>query len=330
MSVAAKRYRLSQRLNLRADHAHTWRAMRLRQIEIFYHVYRAGTISGAARNLNVSQPSVSKVLKHTEDQLGIELFLRQKGRLIPTQIAHELFVEAQDVYNRLGTFSQSIENISKRRGGHLRLGVLPSLSLSLGPEWISRLRGADPELTFELTTLHSVEVSEALLERRVDVCLGFEESRSADISSQKIGEGRMVLVSARSLADLPGDVDCRVIESEDFIGMRDSGPLGNLVAHTLEAKGVNPKEIISAHTYHVALSLVRKQLGLTITDEFTAYSQLGAGLHRYPLSEFPPFPVYASWLSASPNAELIERGVRCAQDTMSAISAGIAALQPAR
>ena len=74
--------------------------MRLRQIEIFYHVYRAGTISGAARILNVPQPSVSKVLNHTEDQLGIELFLRQRGRLVPTQVAHELFVEAQDVLTK--------------------------------------------------------------------------------------------------------------------------------------------------------------------------------------------------------------------------------------
>ena len=197
--------------------------MRLRQIEIFYHVYRAGTISGAARNLNVSQPSVSKVLKHTEDQLGIELFLRQRGRLIPTQMAHELFVEAQDVYNRLGQFNQSLENISHRRGGHLRLGVLPSLSLSFGPEWIARLRKSDPSLTFELTTLHSAEVVASLTEKRVDLCLGFEKAHSDDIRAHRIGEGRMVLVSPRPLTEDPHEVDWRVIESADFIGMRDRG-----------------------------------------------------------------------------------------------------------
>ena len=64
--------------------------MRLRQIEIFYHVYRVGTISGAAQALNVSQPSVSKVLRHAEDQIGFELFQRVNGRLEPTPAAHEL------------------------------------------------------------------------------------------------------------------------------------------------------------------------------------------------------------------------------------------------
>jgi len=302
--------------------------MRLRQIEIFYHVYRAGTISAAARNLNVSQPSVSKVLKHTEDQLGIELFLRQRGRLVPTQIAHELFVEAQEVYGRLSTFNRSLENISNRRGGHLRLGVLPSLSLSFGPEWIARLRDADPLLTFELTTLHSADVIRSLSEKRVDLCLGFEKTQSDQLSSVKIGDGNMVLVSSRQLAEKPEAIDLRVIEGASFIGMRESGPLGKLVAANLEARGISPNEIVSAHTYHVALSLVRKQLGLAITDQFTAYSQLGAGLHRYVLKGFPTFTIQATSLTSFPDVDLIERSIDAAKQTMRTLETGISALQP--
>ncbi|MEO0463412.1 MAG: LysR family transcriptional regulator [Pseudomonadota bacterium] len=302
--------------------------MRLRQIEIFYHVYRSGTISGAARNLNVSQPSVSKVLKHTEDQLGIELFLRQRGRLIPTQLAHELFAEAQDVYHRLGSFNKSLENISNRRGGHIRLGVLPSLSLSFGPEWIAHLRAADRALTFELTTLHSAEVAPALSEKRVDLCLGFEPAPPEQFQSHALGDGRMVLVAPRPLAEDAQDVDLSIVERADFIGMRDSGPLGKLVDLALAEQGISPKEIVSAHTYHVAVSLVRKQLGLTITDQFTAYSQLGAGLHRYALREFPCFSVYAIALNSFPDGDLIARGVECARVTIRDLNAGIAALQP--
>ena len=50
--------------------------MRLRHIEVFYAVYRNGSVTGAAQELNVSQPSVSKVLRHAEDQLGYPLFQR--------------------------------------------------------------------------------------------------------------------------------------------------------------------------------------------------------------------------------------------------------------
>ena len=52
--------------------------MRIRHIEVFHAVYANGSISAAARMLNVSQPAVSKVLRHAEAQLGF--FLIHKGQ----------------------------------------------------------------------------------------------------------------------------------------------------------------------------------------------------------------------------------------------------------
>ena len=302
--------------------------MRLRQIEVFYHVYRAGSISGAARDLHVSQPSVSKVLRHAEDQLGITLFLRSKGRLIPTQAAHELFAEAEDIYARLSTFNHSLDNLGKRRGGHIRLGVLPSLSLSVGPDLISRLRAVDPMLSFELTTLHSSEMTQALLEKQSDLCIGFEQADDPRIACEQIGDGQMVLVSGNVLEGHGDGADIGVIDEADFIGMRDSGPLAQLVEDVLEEQSMEPVEIGSAHTYHVALSLVRKQLGLTVTDMFTAYSQLGAGLHRYLLEDLPSFPILTLSLADHPDTELIAKTISAARESVGELKAGIDRMQP--
>ena len=48
----------------------------LKQIEYFRAVMEAGTVSGAAAMLNVSQPNVSRMLKYTESRLGLRLFER--------------------------------------------------------------------------------------------------------------------------------------------------------------------------------------------------------------------------------------------------------------
>src|SRR3546814_9919123 len=76
-------------------------AMRFRQIEIFHAVYTTGSISAAARSLHVSQPSVSKVLHHTQSQLGLTLFTLVRGRLVATDEAHALFVEVSEIVERL-------------------------------------------------------------------------------------------------------------------------------------------------------------------------------------------------------------------------------------
>ena len=56
----------------------------LRQIEVFNAVMQTGSVIGAAKMLNVSQPVVSRVLRHLEDQTKVPLFERSKGRLQPT------------------------------------------------------------------------------------------------------------------------------------------------------------------------------------------------------------------------------------------------------
>lgn len=300
--------------------------MRLRQIEIFYHVYRAGSISGAARNLFVSQPSVSKVLRHLEDQLGFDLFLRDKGRLVATEAAHELYADVDQIYDQIRILRRSAANIRKRRGGHLRLGVLPSLSLSMAPELIARMWQSDPLFSFELTTLHSAEISHALYERRSDLCIGFEQFDDTRLKSYPIGEGKLVLVSGEPIDQESEAIDPAILHETNFIGLRESGPLGALIGDALAAREIEPLEIVTAHTYHIALSLVRKRVGYAIADQYTAFSHLGTGLHRYMLDDFPTFQIYATVLADHANAEEINHSVTALRGILTEFANTIASL----
>jgi len=55
--------------------------MNLRQMEVFRAVIESGSVTGAARQLNISQPAVTGLLRHTEDNLRFHLFERIRGRL---------------------------------------------------------------------------------------------------------------------------------------------------------------------------------------------------------------------------------------------------------
>ncbi|MDT4879650.1 Bacterial regulatory helix-turn-helix protein, lysR family [compost metagenome] len=63
---------------------------------------RCGTVTGAAAMLNISQPALSQILLHAEDQLGFKLFNRVRGRLVPTQEAEELYSQAEHIFGEGG------------------------------------------------------------------------------------------------------------------------------------------------------------------------------------------------------------------------------------
>jgi DNA-binding transcriptional LysR family regulator len=77
--------------------------MRLRYIELFHAVLTTGSITGAAKLLDISQPAASKALQHAEDKLGFALFSRVRGRLQPTQLALLLRKSFPDVTVELST-----------------------------------------------------------------------------------------------------------------------------------------------------------------------------------------------------------------------------------
>lgn len=272
--------------------------MRLRHIEVFYHVYREGSISAAARNLFVSQPSVSKVLRHAEDQLGFALFDRRKGRLYPTDAATELFREISDIYDRVSALHRSADNIRNRKGGHLRIGVLPSLGFAIVPPMVAAMRGANPDLSFDLATLHSEEVTAGLLEKRFDLCIGFDDEFDNRIRCRAINSVNLALVARRG--DFPEGthtIHPHVLDGREMIGLRDSGPVADRIETYLDQAGVEPLIAISAQTYYVAAELVKLGVGCAIVDGFTARRFSDEGVQSYALEGAPTLPFVALTLA---------------------------------
>jgi DNA-binding transcriptional LysR family regulator len=74
--------------------------MTLRQIEVIRAVMIAGTITGAAKLLNVSAPGISRLVKYTERSLGVRFFMRQNGRYFPTQDAEMIFEQFNAIYKK--------------------------------------------------------------------------------------------------------------------------------------------------------------------------------------------------------------------------------------
>lgn len=281
--------------------------MRLRHIEVFYHVYREGSISAAARILFVSQPSVSKVLRHAEDQLGFALFDRRKGRLYPTDAASELFREVSDIYERVAVLDRTATNIRSRKGGHLRIGVLPSLGFAIVPPMVAAMREADPLLSFDLTTLHSDEVTPGLVEKRFDLCIGFDDDFDPRIRSRTINAVGLALLARKdAFPEETGILSPRVLDGREMIGLRDSGPVADRVEHYLEQAEVRPIIAITAQTYYVAAELVKLGAGIAIVDGFTARRFAGTDLVSFELENSPALPFVALTLADRSENHLIE------------------------
>ncbi|MBS0254436.1 MAG: LysR family transcriptional regulator [Proteobacteria bacterium] len=287
--------------------------MRLRQIEVFHAVYSSGSISAAARLLNVSQPAVSKVLRHTETQLGFTLFDLVRGRLMATDDAHALFREVSEVYDRVASLQQAARNLRGSGTGHLRIGVLPSLGLDRIPQAIQRFRLHNPQVTFDLRTIHNSDFLRALYERECDVAFGYDPLSKPRMTLQQLAKGRlMVLAPPGAFDPARSGLTVEDLAPHDLIGVTSSGPIGTIVA----GAQLGLREVVSVDTYYVAAGLVRHGVGVAIVDAFTASAMAATGVDCFPLVPALEFSVYAAWLEDRPVSKLANRFIAEVQATL--------------
>lgn len=291
--------------------------MRLRQIEVFHAVYANGSISAAARALNVSQPAVSKVLRHTEAQLGINLFDLVRGRLVPSDEAHALFREVDEVFGRIASLQMTAQNLRSSGAGHLRIGVVPSLGLEIAPRAIAAFRAKHPDVTFGVRTLHHNDVVRALYERECDLAIGYDPPEHPRMKQQKLASGALCLLTpAGQFGAGRESVAISDLNGLDIVSVTGSGPIGDLVTSALARAHVEVREIVSVSTYYIAAALVRYGSGVAIVDAFTAQAMATDGLDRLRLLPQLEFGVCAAWLEDRPLSKLGVTFVAAVQDAL--------------
>jgi len=279
--------------------------VRLRHIEIFHAVYVNGSVSAAARALNVSQPSVSKTLRHAESLLGFRLFQRTSGGLVPTEDAHALFTEVSEIQDRVYALREAGRNLRRGAGAVLRVSALPSLCLQAVPTAVSQFLRTHETVKFDLQTVHHDDLLRKLYERETDLAIAYEVPPAAPIGAQPLGQGELVLLyREQDMPDAPPEVELEFLRGQRFISLAASGPIGLLFTQELERLELELDAVVSARTFYIATALVQQGVGMTVVDRFTAQASLAPGLSVRPLKPRLTFPVHAMFLLNRPPTAL--------------------------
>ncbi len=274
--------------------------MNYRHLEIFFSVMTCGTVTEAARQLGVSQPSVTTTLKQAERSLGVTLFHRRGGRLVPTAEARALFDEAQRAHDALAAFELLANRLRQGQGGQLRIAAIPTLSLQLLPNAIAHFAARDDHYAYSVTTANTEDILARLDARPGAYHLGFTIGRVEE--THVVGE---VLAETELLAVVPDDFPARPgqalqpeeLQDTPYIAAFDGTALALACNGVFVDAGVTPNVVAHIHTHHLAGRLVQRGLGYTLIDAVTVYALAhdrddpGFRVHR--LASRPTMPFMA-------------------------------------
>ena len=179
--------------------------MKIREIEIFRAIMLGGTVTEAARILNVSQPAVSTALRHAENRLGMPLFRREKGRVVPTPEALELYAEVEGLFEKLNAIQKFAEDLRDTRSGVLSIASTPTLTYAFLAEAIAQFRAERPGVRVLLEVTHTQRTVEQAAVGQIDLGFIHAPSENPVLAAEKLATAGIICVVPRDhpLAALP-------------------------------------------------------------------------------------------------------------------------------
>ncbi|TAN07372.1 MAG: LysR family transcriptional regulator [Rhodanobacteraceae bacterium] len=247
--------------------------MRLRYIELFHAVLTTGSLTGAAKLLNISQPAASKALQHAEDKLGFALFSRVRGRLQPTQQALQLRDRIEKIIQDVHDLQRLTSSMGQPGSCPLRVTCTPTLAQVLLPAATVLLRKAFPDAAAELSTQHSAVMCEALSLRETDIGLTLQDTGHQTLRQKVLCRGHVMVIAPPGWwpeKELSQPLPISALAGQPMVGITVRDALGNMLQSHLAQLEPAPRTAVSVQTYQLAHTLVAKGEGLALVDPFTA------------------------------------------------------------
>lgn len=251
--------------------------MRLRHIEVFNAVMLTGSVSAAARLINVTQPAVSRILAHAELQLGFALFHRHKGKLVPTREAQTLYPHIERLFTQLDDVQRLANSLKgDQREGELHILSVLALSYEVLPRALRFFRQRHPDVKVAIDALHSPQIVSALVLQEADVGFLFSPIAHPALTQEPLADGRMVCVAPKAMLSErlvhAGVVHLADLADTPVVWLDVRDPIGTMVSHACREAGVGLQTAFTVQTYHAALALAHHGHAVAVIDTCTAAS----------------------------------------------------------
>lgn len=180
-------------------------------IRSFAAVAEAGSLSGAARRIGVSQPTLGRHIAELEQALGLVLFRRGHGGYEPTQQGLALLARAQAMREQAEAFSRLAFGTAETVSGTVRIAASEVVAACVLPAMLARFAQAEPGIEIEIVASDLVE---NLLRRDADIAIRMVEPRQLDLVARKVTDIPLTACASRAYLDRRG----RPVALQDLLG----------------------------------------------------------------------------------------------------------------
>jgi DNA-binding transcriptional LysR family regulator len=248
---------------------------RFQEMNVFVRTAETGSFSAAARELGLSQPSVSRIVSELEKRLEIKLLLRSTRKIVPTEAGVAFLQRARQVLFDLEEADEAARGMDSLRG-MLRVALPSVLAVRVVIPRLPEFMALHPLLKIELLTS---DLMHDLVAAGADMAIRFGRLEDSAFGAKKLAvEPRLLVASpaylqAYGTPQSPSDL----IKHDCIAGPGGSANLNWRLLRDGQATTVKIEPRIQVTAAEALLASARAGLGITIASSWICGAELKTG-----------------------------------------------------
>lgn len=239
--------------------------MKLTQLRYFIEVCNCLNITLAAKNLHISQPSLTVAIKNLETELGVSLFHRVKQRIYLTTEGEFFYQKLSPILSDLDQLVTETVTLGKN-DNIIKIGIPPMMGSFLFPQIFSKFMELNPNIKLEIKEHGGLKIQELLLNESLDLTLLLKESQiNKEITFKPIEKRhlRLCINSNHKLAKKKS-VNFLDLKNEPLILFNTEFYISKVVHNFFKKKNIEPNIVLETTQVSTIERFIHKNLAASI------------------------------------------------------------------
>lgn len=240
----------------------------LRQLHYFVGAAEAGTTAAAAEQFYMNQSSMSAALTELETVLGVQLFIRRRGKgLELTANGRALLPEARRLVRSAEEFTGHAGTLQDHLSGRLVVGCFDTIAPAALPSLLRRFQHRHPDVEVDFLEGGQMQLQQALFEGRIELSIMYDYDLAHGLDRPVMTQPLPhALVPRSHPVAAASDISLRELADEPFIMIK-TAPARPLIMQVFAAAGVSPRVRFNSANFDHIRALVNQGIGYSIVSQ---------------------------------------------------------------
>ncbi len=244
--------------------------MELKELRYITEIAKEQTLSGAARKLGVSQPTLSVFLSDLEKELGTDLFYRDQRKLQPTPAGVVYLNAAKKIIAVHERTYLAIRRLEHTETSTCRIAASPQRGAVLFADLYPIIARRYPDVRLEFNEVYTPEIKKALIEDRADLALmAFVDQSDRRFRYLPTSKEELVVVmptestlTLRAQAEQDEGITMDSLRDASFVMMSEDTSIRYAVDKLMRAAHIAPVTVYETLNNNVVLHMVKQGMGI--------------------------------------------------------------------